>query len=118
MPGRKPFTPTEKQRGMVEALAGLGIPQDEVCLLIINPETTKHIDVKTLRKAFGEELKVGSAKVKAAIARTLFKMATEDNSVSAALFLAKARLGWKETLANEQKGPADDSHEDALKDLE
>jgi len=91
MAGRKPFIPTDKQRGMVEALVGLGLPQEEVSLLIINPETGKHIDAKTLRKAFAYELRVGGAKVKAEIARTLFKMATEDKSVSAALFLAKAR---------------------------
>ncbi len=90
MAGREPFTPTDKQRGMVEALVGLGLPQEEVSLLIINPETAKHIDAKTLRKAFAYELRVGGAKVKAEIARTLFQMATEDKSVSAALFLAKA----------------------------
>ena len=95
MAGRKPFTPTDKQRGMVEALVGLGLSQEEVSLLIINPETDKHIDAKTLRKAFAYELRVGGAKVKAEIARTLFQMATEDKSVSAALFLAKARGGWK-----------------------
>jgi len=118
MAGRKPFIPTDKQRGMVEALVGLGLPQEEVSLLIINPETDKHIDAKTLRKAFAYELRVGGAKVKAEIARTLFQMATEDKSVNAALFLAKARLGWKETLANEQKDAGGASHEEALEDLE
>jgi len=76
---------------MVVALAGLGMPQDEISLLIINPETGNPIDAKTLRKAFRYELRAGSAKVKAEIARTLFQMATEDKSVSAALFLAKSR---------------------------
>ncbi|MFI4987487.1 MAG: hypothetical protein ACHQF3_08600 [Alphaproteobacteria bacterium] len=98
MAGRKPFTPAEKQRGMVEALAGLGLSQDDISLLIINPETGKPIDVKTLRKAFADELRVGGAKAKAEIARTLFKMATEDKSVSAALFLAKSRGGWRTLL--------------------
>jgi len=118
MPGRKPFTPTEKQRGMVEALAGLGLPQEEISLLIINPETEKHVDAKTLRKAFAYELRVGSAKVKAEIARTLFKMATEDKSVTAALYLAKTKLGWKEAPAGEEKGEGGTAHEDALKELE
>ncbi|HYB54640.1 MAG TPA: hypothetical protein VEK12_00610 [Alphaproteobacteria bacterium] len=93
-----PFPPTEKQRGMVEALAGLGMPQEEISLLIINPKTGKPVDAKTLRKAFDYELRAGSAKVKAEIARTLFQMATEDKSVSAALFLAKARGGYRTLL--------------------
>ncbi len=118
MAGRHPFTPTEKERGMVEALAGLGLAQEDISLLIINPATGKHIDAKTLRKAFAHELSVGGAKAKAEIARTIFKMATEDKSVSAALFLAKTRLGWKEPPANEQKDAGGTAHEDALEDLE
>ena len=113
-----PFPPTEKQRGMVESLAGLGMPQEEISLLIVNPETGNPIDAKTLRKAFRYELRAGGAKVKAEIARTLFQMATEDKSVSAALFLAKARLGWKETPTNEEKDAGGASHEEALEELE
>ena len=104
MAGRKPFTPTDKQRGMVEALVGLGLSQEEVSLLIINPTTDKHVDAKTLRKAFAYELRVGAAKVKAEIARTLFQMATEDKSVSAALFLAKALLGYVLALVAQKRG--------------
>jgi hypothetical protein len=37
--GRKTFAPTPEQRSQVKILVGLGIPQEKICLLVINPQT-------------------------------------------------------------------------------
>lgn len=79
-------------------MAGFGIPQDRICLLVINPTTGRPIDEKTLRAHFEDELACGSAKADAAIGQSLFKKATGNGpqSVAAAIFWAKCRMGWKE----------------------
>jgi len=96
--GRPAFEPTGEQRNMVETLSGLGIPQEQICLLIINPTTGKPIDLKTLHKHFRDELDTGLAKANSTIAQSLFKHATGKGpgAVAANIFLAKVRLGWKE----------------------
>jgi hypothetical protein len=39
--GRKTFVPTSEQRNSVKVLAGLRIPQEQICQLVINPQTGK-----------------------------------------------------------------------------
>jgi hypothetical protein len=45
-------------------------------------------------------------KANAAVAQSLFRKATGDGpqSVAAAIFWVKARMGWKETVINERAG--------------
>jgi hypothetical protein len=57
-PGSVPFKPTQKQREAVETMAGYGIPQAHIALLI----TDDGIDPKTLRLHFREELDRGAPK--------------------------------------------------------
>lgn len=96
--GRPPYAPTEEQRRNVEAMAGFGIPQAEICLLMINPETGRPIDEKTLRAHFHDELAQGHVKANSAIGQALFKKATGSGpqSVAAAIFWLKCRAGWRE----------------------
>jgi hypothetical protein len=42
--GRRAFVPTPEQRRNVKILAGLGIPQDKICLTVVNPHTDKPLD--------------------------------------------------------------------------
>jgi hypothetical protein len=65
---RRAFKPTAEQRGNVEAMTGYGIPTAEICLLIKNPETSKPIDLATLRKHFAREIATGATKLKALVA--------------------------------------------------
>ena len=64
------------------------------------------IDAKTLRKHYSQELDIGHIKANSAVAQSLFRKATGDGpqSVTAAIFWAKTRLGWKETMVNELVG--------------
>lgn len=96
--GRPPFVPTREQRSQVEAMAGFGLPQERICLLVINPTTGRPIDEKTLRAHFADEIAQGSIKADAAIGQSLFKKATGSGpqAVAAAIFWAKCRMGWKE----------------------
>jgi hypothetical protein len=49
-------------------------------------------------------LDVGAIQANAAVAQSLFHMATRDKVPSAAIFWLKARAGWKETQVTERAG--------------
>lgn len=83
------FEPTAEQRRLARAMAGLGLPQDQIALLL-------EVDPKTLRKHFRDDLDRGMAEANVKIAQSLFNMATTGNNVAAAIFWMKARAGWRE----------------------
>ena len=74
---------------MARAMAGLGLPQDQIALLL-------EMDAKTLRKHLRDDLDRGMAEANVKIAQSLFNMATTGNNVAAAIFWMKARAGWRE----------------------
>lgn len=90
---------TEEQRKMVEAMASVGVQQDEICRVL-------DIDAKTLRKHFREELDTAMIKANAKVAANLFRQATKDDTkaVPAAIFWSKCRMGWKEPVHLEHSG--------------
>ena len=97
--GRPPFEPTDEDRKRVETLVGLGLRQEEICLLVTNPTTGEPIGEKTLRRRFEHELKVGAPKANALVAESLFRRATKGEgpgAVTAAIWWSKIRMGWKE----------------------
>ena len=64
--------PSPEQRNQVEVLAGFGVPQHQIAVLLgCNP--------KTLRKHFEDELSLGDAKATAKIAQTLYNKAVAGN---------------------------------------
>ncbi len=91
--------PDPALRRQVEAMAGYGIPELGIAKVI-------GVDPKTLRKHYRSELDLGHLKANSAVAHSLFKKATGDGpqSVTAAIFWAKTRMGWKETIVNEHGG--------------
>jgi hypothetical protein len=97
--GRLSYQPDETSRRQVEAMAGYGIPEADIARVI-------GIDAKTLRKHYREELDIAHVKANSAVAQSLFKKATGDGpqSVTAAIFWCKTRMGWKETVLNEHAG--------------
>jgi hypothetical protein len=80
---------TAEQRRTVRAMAGFGVPQEDIATFL-------DIDPKTLRKHFRAELDRGSIEATTKVAQSLFRMATEGNNVAAAIFWMKARAGWSE----------------------
>jgi hypothetical protein len=83
------FQPTDEQRRTVRAMAGYGMPHDDIATFL-------DIDAKTLRKYFTRELELGSIEATTKVAQSLFRMATEGKNVAAAIFWMKARAGWRE----------------------
>jgi hypothetical protein len=72
----KKFVPTADHRGNVEAMTGFGIPKEEICRLIKNPETGKPIDKKTLELHFREEIETGQIKANATVGRFIYATIT------------------------------------------
>ncbi len=85
----KASEPTDEQRRLVRALAGFGVPQDDIASHI-------GIDPTTLRRRFREDLDRGMTEANAKVAQSLFQMATQGKNVAAAIFWMKARGRWRE----------------------
>ena len=87
---RPSFQSTEEQRRQVKKMAAVGIPHDLIGAII-------GITPKTLRKHFRQLLRRGDAEGKLNIAAKLMQ-SVEAGNVTAQIFLAKIRLGWREEL--------------------
>ena len=74
---------------MVQVLSGIGVPQDQIALLI-------GVDAKTLRKSCRDDLDRGMAEANVKVGQTLFAMATRGDNTAATIFWMKARAGWRE----------------------
>lgn len=94
------FVPTREQRTIVELACGFGYTQPQICRLIINPQTGKGVDEKTLRENFREELDAGADKATFAVLNNLYNMATKPGpqGASTAMFWAKTRAGFRENV--------------------
>jgi hypothetical protein len=85
---------TAKDRQKVEKMAGLGIRHDGIALVM-------DMSDETLRKYFRRELDLGKVKTDTLVAQSLFEKAIGNGpqSVTAAIFWCKTRLGWKDPNA-------------------
>lgn len=89
--GRKPFEPTTREREQVGAMAGFGVPYEQIACLVRDG-----IHKETLFKHFRKELDQGKAKANAQIGKTLFQQAISGNT-AAAIWWSKSQMGWRET---------------------
>ena len=94
--GRPAHLPSPSERRQVEAMAGYGVPEADIALVL-------GIDPKTLRKHYRDELDTGHIVANAKVAESLFRKATGDHrqSVTAAIFWLKTRARWKEPAVHE-----------------
>lgn len=97
--GRPPYRRDERTARQVEAMVGYGLPIAAIGMVI-------GVSENTLRKYYGDEIAVGATKAIAKVIESLFRKATGDGqgAVTAAIFWAKTRCGWKETNVNEMSG--------------
>jgi hypothetical protein len=88
--GRPGHVPTEEMRKQVELLSGIGVPVEQIGLII-------GIDKKSVQKHYRDELDVGQAKAMSRVSKRLFEIATGDgrDSLTACIFWLKCRAGWK-----------------------
>lgn len=102
MPNNK-FIPTDEQRKTVKKMAGVGIPVDEICECIINPNTSNPISKQTMYDNFRAELKIGMTEANTSVAHSLHQQAVNGN-VTAGIWWTKARMGWSEKKQHELEG--------------
>ena len=89
-------TPTDETKKLVESTSGLGLPQEQIAILV-------GIDDKTLRKYYRTELDTGKAKANGQIAKTLFSKAVAGDTTSL-IWWTKSQMRWSETVRQELTG--------------
>jgi hypothetical protein len=82
---RPNFRPTAEQRKLVRSLAALGVPQQQICVVVGLRSP------KTLRKHFRPELFNGFAEAYAAVARTAYEMAVSGRYPAMSMFWDKCQ---------------------------
>lgn len=93
---RPEYQPTEKDREIVRALVGFGMPLESIAHVL-------KITFKTLKKHFPDEIEQGKATVDAAVYAALFQSIKRGN-VASIIFYLKTQKGWKETERHEHTG--------------
>jgi hypothetical protein len=124
--GQPPYQPTDQDRKTVESMAGFGVPQEDICKVILN-KRGKPIALMTLRKHFRAELDTGMIKANAKVAQSLHQQAVGEAAVirvdsdgtttvvkervppstSAGIWWTKSRMGWRETVRQVLSGDDD-----------
>ena len=112
--GHPKFEPTQDQRSQVKQMKALGIPEDRICKTITNPQTGKPVAPMTLARAFAAELESGATEFHTLVGNFILcailgkkpafgdAIKSEQVRMTAAIFYAKTKMGWKETVVNEQ----------------
>ena len=91
------FQPSQEQRKVVEMAAALGIPHEDIRLVVL--QANGHpITAKTLAKHFVAELATGLTKATVKVGGALFNNAVVHNNVAAQIFWLKTRARWKESM--------------------
>jgi hypothetical protein len=90
---RPRFVPDTEQGRKVRTMAGLGIRQEDIALImgVRSP--------KTLRRHFRDDLDRAAPEANARVAQSLFQQATSGKNTAASIFWLKARAGWREQAA-------------------
>jgi hypothetical protein len=96
--GRPAFQPTDEQRKLVQILAAYGVPQPEIARNL-------HITKPTLCKYFRPELTHGAMDANLKVLDGLFKMATGGRRVSATIFWARTRCGFRPGASPYESAP-------------
>lgn len=92
--------PTEESRLVVQAYATVGVPLRDIGEKI-------GVNVKTLKKHYAEELRIGQAEANATVISTAFRMAKSGRSWAATEFWLKTRLS---TVFREPKHQTQNDH--------
>ena len=89
--------PTEEGRHQVEEMSGYGVRQEVICKVM-------RVSLPTLHKYYRDELDAGDGRAQVAIGEALFEKAVIGRDTASLIFLAKVRLGFKETSRVENTG--------------
>jgi hypothetical protein len=86
---RPTFQVTEQLSEQVKMMTSVGCRQQDIARVL-------GVTPKTLRKHFRQQLDLGAIQANAAVAQTLYRMATGGTNTSATIFWLKVRCGWRE----------------------
>ena len=89
--GRPAFEPTEQDRKQVQAMAGCGLPIEQIAVLI----GSNGICPETLVKHFEREIAIGRARASLNVGKTLYEKAM-NGDITAAIWWSKTQMGWRE----------------------
>ena len=84
--------PTDQTRALVSLCKAMGYTEDQTA-------KTLGIALNTLKAHYREELDIGDLKANAKVAANLFTIATSathPKAITAAIFWAKAKMGWSD----------------------
>ena len=93
-PGRPAFRPTDRDRQLVEQLAGLGLRHKDMATLIAGRPSGGGISVVTLHKHFRTELDRGMAMAHVKVLRSLFEKAIGNGRPRCVRLSGGRRAGW------------------------
>jgi hypothetical protein len=68
--------PNKKTRELVQTLIGVGLPLEQVCLLVSDEQQHKPMTLERLTELFPNEIKTAHISAKAKVLGNLFKLAT------------------------------------------
>jgi hypothetical protein len=95
--GQNKINVTSEMRAQVLAMVGFGIPQEQIAVVM-------HISPRSLQNRFKPELAEGGIKANSKIIEGLYNQAMKGN-ISALIFWAKCKCGWREVNVHEHQGP-------------
>jgi hypothetical protein len=95
--GRPKFEATDEQRRFVAVMAGVRMSHEELRLLIVNPQTGKPVDVRTLEREFAPELAAGKARLQM-LTRMKLHEAICAGMPWAIIFALQHIDGWSPTI--------------------
>ena len=85
---RLKFEPTDEVRQRVKAMAGFGLSQRQICVLIGMRST------RTLRRHFRSELELGVVEALANVRRVAFRLATSGRNPKMTIRWLERRTAW------------------------
>jgi hypothetical protein len=97
--GKPPYEPNESDRKIVETMIAVGVPQEEVSLVI-------NVDPKTLRKYYRKELDTAAVKANASVGQSLYTKAKAGDT-AAMIWWEKTRTRHKDKSTVEHEGRVD-----------
>lgn len=105
MAGRKPWSPTAKDRKEISDMIGYGLTAEQVAAV-------KGVSKETLYKYCKPEIDAGRPLAISKVVQTAFKMATSGKNTAMTIFWLKTQAKWKEP--DNSEGQSNNGTIDAL----
>jgi hypothetical protein len=101
------WEPTATDRNLVKMGIAMGTTEEMLAAMLTIPGREPGIDVKTLHKYFPQEIALSKAQLELQLAGSMWQRAMGNSQGAAvtAIFLSKAKFGWKDREVIELRPP-------------